>query len=132
YRTILRRRMRGVTLMEILIGALVGLVVLGLLAVLMSRSALMSAKGGDASETLRTSIVVLETIRRDLSRAVFQDPGDLVIADGGHGFSMLASRPFGRDPWSTDTEVVTYRLLPVPGPRSAYRVVREDASGAHR
>ena len=119
----------GVTLVEVLVGALVFFALLSILYAFWSGAAGGTARAVEASDALRSTLLATEVLRHDASRLFFQKQEDLVIRPDGRGLSMLIPEPTS-DLWNVPETPVTYTLAPVHPGSSVHRLVRSDAHGA--
>jgi hypothetical protein len=119
---------RGITLVEGVIGGAIFCIVAAVTQTFFLGGNSSSAKSVGANAALQSVALAVESIRRDASHLVFQQPKDLIVAEDGHGIGMLVPTPMGQsdDLWQTNTQVVQYYLERVAGSKRVYRLVRKD------
>lgn len=117
--------------MEITIGAAIFVMLLILTWAFYSGGMKSNSKSVEHSDALRSVVIAFESIRRDLARALYQEPTrDLGIFNMGRGVSVRI--PSEADPnnlWQALHSPVTYSLKEVPGSdpnNKSHQLVRKD------
>lgn len=125
---------RGIGAVEALVGVVITTALCGALAQLTRDAARGAARVDAAGDAMESALVAVETIRRDVRRAVWQQDGDLAIAAGGDAASMLVpAAPAGPagDLWAVATAPVRYALQPFDSPAGPrHRLMRDAGAGA--
>jgi hypothetical protein len=115
----------GFSLIEISIGAVVGVLVLGTVLMLFSAALTGTKSTVDADDAFRATLVAVEAIRADVGRMVCQDPQqDLYVAPDGHAFAVRVPAALAADMWQTACVPVEYALEPLAG--GLKRLVRKE------
>lgn len=126
---------RGFTLVEIVVGLAILALLLSMAYAFHLGAARNTALTGEHTVALRSVMVALESLRRDLEQMSYQCPQrDLVLLShpelgDGRGVSLrVPDAPGADDPWRETYVPVTYQLRRVAGSKAAYHLVRTMAA----
>jgi len=119
----------GFTVVEVLVGLSIFVLVLSILFSLTREAQVGTNLSVDASDALRSVFLATETMRRDVSRLVFQTRDDLSIFNQGRGLSFLVADTLGDDLWNSPATAVTYMIRPASSQSDVFQLVCQDKSG---
>lgn len=127
------RSTRAFTLVEIVVGLSIATLTLSMAYSLQLGATRSSTRSGEHAEALRSVMIAMESVRRDLEQMLYQCPQrDLVLIahpelGENRGVSLrVPDVRNGAGLWGALHVPVTYSLRHVEGPSQAYRLVRTE------
>lgn len=120
---------KAFTIVEIMISVAIFAMVIILVYAFYVGGATSTSKSVDHSDAIRSAVIACEAIRRDLARALYQEPTrDLGIFNNGRGVSVrIPSEPLDENNlWQALHSPVTYTLKDIPGSKGAKYLIRKD------
>lgn len=137
---IARRTHRGFTIVEVSIGGVLFVMILGLIWSFFVSGSQQSGRSAESSDAVRSVMIASEFIRYDVARMRLVDPAkDLAIFNpgtdlgAGRGLSIRVPREMTNDFWFYTWDPVTYQLDPIMGTETMvprpYQLVRIDSNG---
>lgn len=125
---------RGITLVEMAIAFGIVTLLVGLVYGFYAGASASTGKSVDHSDAIRSTLVVSEFVRHDLSQMLYNFPSrDLALQADGTGLSLRIPLALnGNDMWNNRFEPVTYKLQPEAGAPGSFEVERADVTGSKR
>jgi type II secretory pathway component PulJ len=119
----------GFTLPEAAIAGALGALLLGLLCSALLSASHAAARITDTCSCLRSSLLAMETIRRDIEQLAYMNPAaDLSTLDGNRAIYIRVLKPTGRDLRSCFAAGVTYALRSVGEQGRPFHLIRADSN----